>query len=343
MKNIKNKFGEGLLYDETDLGNKIYVKCCACMSVYSDFLSWANSHIDKIVKTPEESDCVVVLSCQVTDLAILNDLKNAEYLYKKYNKTTYIGGCLAQRFDINFSDNLKRLDVVRDTEQEIIHNDLIDYAKPFWIKDFTENKEELSQGNIFRNMYPLKIGAGCHGLCKYCTIRHTRGTPYYKNPYDQVHEFMTHDNVVLISDSPTVKQIMDWCDISMMYMKPISIRNIEPQVAMTCIDKLLELAKLGLLHILHSPIQSNSEEVLMAMNRSVKPTLDFIEQSKVFRSLGVVVATNIIIDYKVNGKVISNHDVDFMKNNFDYYSWNPYWDGVWNRELAKQRFQEYIQ
>ena len=47
MKTITNRFGTGILYDETDLGNGIYCVCTACMSVWSDFLSFANSELEK--------------------------------------------------------------------------------------------------------------------------------------------------------------------------------------------------------------------------------------------------------------------------------------------------------
>ena len=47
MKEHKNIFGEGILYDETDLKGNIYATSAACMSVWSDLLSWANNIINK--------------------------------------------------------------------------------------------------------------------------------------------------------------------------------------------------------------------------------------------------------------------------------------------------------
>lgn len=342
MKEIENKFGKGNLYNVNDLGEKIYATSCACMSVWSDFLSWANAHPDRMVSHAQDADSIVVLGCQVTDLSILNDIEVAHRLHKETEKTIFMGGCLAQRMDIPLPEYIHRLDVVRKVGQEINDRTLIDYEPPFWVPDYEDSEEDLKQGNLFRNYYPLKIGAGCHGKCKYCTIKHTRGETYATVPREQVEEFLRHENVVLISDSPTVSQIKDWCSIAMEYQKDISIRNIEPQTLVACKEEVLELAASGHLHILHCPVQSFDDEVLRIMNRSVPMTKEALEIMKTVRSLGTLVATNIIIDYTYDGKNYPNHDKEALERDFDYYSWNPYFDGNFDMSKAKARFKQYI-
>lgn len=253
-----------------------------------------------------------------------------------------MGGCLAQRLDIELPSFIKRLDVVRVIGQEIHDRNLIDYEPPYWVPDFEESEENLKDGHLFRNFYPLKIGAGCHGGCKYCTIKHTRGDSYATVPENQIEEFLNHEDVVLISDSPTVSQIKDWCFIAKRLEKDISIRNIEPQTLVACEDEIIDLAMSGYLRILHCPIQSFDSEVLKAMNRSVTMTERALEIMQIVRSLGVKVATNIIIDYKVDGKLYPNHDQKRLVKEFDYYSWNPYFDGNFQMEKAKERFKKYI-
>ncbi len=228
MKNVKNKFGEGILYEKEDLGKKIYATSAACMSVWSDMLSYANQYPEYFVNNPREADAIVVLSCQVTDLAVLNDLRVAAKLHEMTGKEIYIGGCLAQRMDIPLPEFTKRLDVVREIGVELNDTSLVHYEAPFWVPDFKEDDEALKDGHLFRNYYPLKLGAGCHGKCKYCTIRHTRGEVYETIPRSQIEEFLHHDHVVLTSDSPTVKQIKEWAIIAKETNKEISIRNIEP-------------------------------------------------------------------------------------------------------------------
>lgn len=362
MKNITNRFGSGILYEESDLGYGIYCVCTACMSIWSDFLSFANHELHQtpdrrqikdvtpyyVANDPflHDTDTIVVLGCQVTDLAIYNDLKTAEELHQAYPTIPiYMGGCLAQRFDIEFPDYLRRLDVVRTPYENLKYVDgFIDYKKPFWNPDLKEDDDELAVGNLFRHMYPLKIGAGCHGKCKYCTIRDTRGESYETDAYLQINEFLEHadQGVVLISDSPTVKQIEDWCHLAMRYKKQISLRNVEPQVANAAKQDLIRTAKSGILKVLHCPIQSNDINVLRAMNRDVNGTLDYIELAQELRKYGVVVATNIIIDYTVNGDTIHNMDTEWLDLHFDYWSWNPYFDGNWNYEKAEKRFEKYI-
>lgn len=119
--------------------------------------------------------------------------------------------------------------------------------------------------------------------------------------------------------------------------KPISIRNIEPQIAMECRNEIILTAAYDLLEIFHCPIQSNNVIVLADMQRNVKATLEVIELSELLQSFGVKTATNIITDYK-------DFPNDFAEiyQNYDYVSENPYWDGKWDRVKAESRFQKYI-
>lgn len=342
MKNVKNVFGEGILYEREDLGDKIYATSAACMSVWSDMLSFANQEKERFVKNVEDADSLVVLGCQVTDLAVLNDLKVASQLHEQTGKDIYMGGCIAQRMDIPLPEYIKRLDVVRELYQELEDRTLVQYEKPFWVPDFEESIDGLKDGNLFRNYYPLKIGAGCHGKCKYCTIRHTRGDGYEAIPEQQITEFLNHDSVVLISDSPTVSQVKAWCRIAKDCNKEISIRNIEPQNLIQCREELLELADENLLDIIHCPVQSFDPELLKAMNRSVKATEEAVSLMKELKEKDVVTATNIIIDYTVDDKFYPNLEEDKLKENFTYYSWNPYFDGDFDMKRAEKRFKQYI-
>lgn len=167
MKEIKNIFGTGKIYNKEDLKGKIYATSAACMSVWSDMLSFANVNKERFVKKPEEADSIVVLGCQVTDLAVLNDLEVASKLHNQTGKDIYMGGCLGKRMDIPLPKYIKRLDVVREYGVDLKDLKLIDYEKTFWVPDFQESEDNLANGNLFRNYYPLKIGAGCHGKCKY--------------------------------------------------------------------------------------------------------------------------------------------------------------------------------
>lgn len=131
MKTETNKFGTGVLYDAEDLNGKTFCSCAACMSVYADFLSWANTNVEKITHVPNLADNIVVLSCQVTDLAVLNDLRTLErYAVINPTCTLYIGGCLAKRFDIELPENVRRLNNVDADGTFIRSTALVHYEKP---------------------------------------------------------------------------------------------------------------------------------------------------------------------------------------------------------------------
>lgn len=352
MKTVKNRFGEGILYSIQDVINtaftKIYCECTACMSVYTDILSYLTDNTDAEYfssKNSEDVTDIIVLGCQVTDLAVLNDIRTAERLHNENpSANVYMGGCLAQRFDITLPDFIKRLDVVRNETASIRDNlkSVVVWQKPFWIKEELGHGD-YDDGNLFRNSTPIKIGAGCTGHCKYCTIRDTRGDNYERDAYLQIEEFLNATgDIVFISDSPTVKQVEDWCHIALRYNKPVSFRNLEPATANACSEKLLKLAKKGLLKTLHVPIQSENILILKAMNRDVNSTMFYIDWSQKLREYGVKLATNIIIDYKVDETIYHNINNEFLNSHFDYFVWNPYFDGKWDRQKAEERFKQYL-
>lgn len=337
MRTETNKFGSGNIHEAKDLIGPIYAHGCACMAIQSEALSFANAHPYMFTKDPSEALSIVVLSCQVTDLAILNDIRTVELLQRDYpSAKVYVGGCLAKRFDIELPAGARRLETLRSDYTHIQDSKLVNFEAPFWAPDFAENDDDLATGHIFRNMYPLRIGVGCEGKCTYCTIRITRGA-YYELSTDQlVPEFLAHENVVLIADCPTAKQIEEWSRVAIQHNKPLSIRNLEPQIYTQVAHWLKVLAELKLLKILHIPVQSVDEAVLHDMGRSVKATKQVLDDARFFQKHGVITATNIIIDYK--GMTGNERSVP----GFDYVSWNPLWDGKWDRTSAEERFERYI-
>jgi tRNA A37 methylthiotransferase MiaB len=347
MLNVENPSGKGPLYEQGDLPAPIYFTSAACMSLYAEALSFANEDPQKIADCPEEANTIVILCCQVTDLAILNDLRIAERLAAENPKATVlIAGCLARRFDVPLPSNVLRCDHIRSNYQIIKDRNLVHYEKPFWVKDFEETSRaratgaEMKDGNLFRNQYPLRIGVGCNKNCTYCTIRYTRGKAYDLSIRDPrlIMEFLNFDDVLLIADSPGVQQIKDWYHLAMAVKKPFSIRNVEPQVAVEVAPLLRRLSENSLLRIFHSPVQTDNPEVLLDMRRSIDNTLSVIKDLvPKLRKNRVIAATNIITDYKG-----FPNPSDEIYETFDYVSWNPYWDGKWDRSVAEERWKHYF-
>jgi len=336
-----NIFGSGIIYNQDDLKGKIFATCTACMSLYSEFESFANNNPDRMTDLPQLADNIVVISCQVTDLAIHNDFETIkDYITKYPTKKFYISGCLANRFDIEMPNSVMRLDHVRSDYTEIKKR-YVNYKKPFWVDDL-DTSNEYSNGNLFRNKYPLRIGVGCENNCTFCTIKVTRGKPYKLEINKLEKEFLNNDDVLLISDAPTTQQIFDWAGLAIKHFKQISIRNVEPVVALQSFNKLKDLAAHGLLKEFHCPVQHTDVSVLKAMHRNSSATLQLIEKLKELKELGVFLATNVIVDYEYNGIKYPDPDMDKLYETFDYISWNPYWDGKWDKQKAEKRFKEYF-
>lgn len=341
MKKHENKFGSGDLYDISDLDGKVYIQCAACISLYAEALSWANAHPERITPRPEEADHIITVSCQVTDLAVYNDLINASRLcIKNESKKHYIAGCLAHRFDIAMPEFLRRLDHFRTDYQHLDDRSLVNFLPPFWVKDFASDAQSVNDGYRMREMYPLRIGVGCTGQCAYCTIRVTRGQPYNLDNEKLRQEFLAHDNVVLVSDNPSVEQVMYWCRLARDYKKSITLRNVEPTTALGAWDEIMVTARAGYLHLLHAPIQSLNPKMLASMKRPVGPTLQFVARAQMLRqpkfSGRPVIATNIIIDEDhPNYDPVDDEAVYTL---FDSVSWNPMWDGKWDLYEARKRF-----
>ena len=74
------------------------------------------------------------------------------------------------------------------------------------------------------------------------------------------------------------------------------------------------------------------------MLRNSLHTINAIKFIQELRKSGTKCATNIIIDYKE----FENPGVEELNKLFDYISWNPYWDGIWNRVEAERRFEFYF-
>lgn len=322
-----------------NLEGKTFMTSATCMSVWADGLSWANAHKDKVTLNPEEANNMVVLSCQVTDLAILNDIQTLERYNEKHpGKRYFTSGCLAKREDVDLPKFIERLELPRESYQPIFDRTLINYEKPFWVPDFNEQDSELAEGHLLREMYPLRIGKGCPNKCTYCTIRKTRGSFEKYDAEKLEKEFLTFKDVLLVADNPLEYQIKDWIAIAERNNKGFSIRNVEPLTTIKCKDELLSFADKGLLKVFHSPIQSQDPEILRDMGRNVKSTFETMEIAKSLKQKGVTIATNIIIDYKD-----FKQDFSQVYELYNYVSWNPLWDNKWDRQRAEDRFRKYIE
>lgn len=350
---VGNKFGFADIYTQDDIlveGNKIFIYNTACLTIQTEVLGWANAYSRFITTNPLEANIIINLGCQVTDLAVLNDILTLRKLKNIFGKTKqyFMGGCVAQRFDIPLED--KRMDLLYKDYAPITDTSLITWQRPFWVDKLSSNAD----GRFLRqhdniNFEYLRLGKGCHGNCKYCTIRVTRQKPSILNVDNLLSQIkprqimfggnVTSDPnrvVVAIADTLNSTHIEQLFNYSQSLNVKFALRNIEPVVAMESYDVLMKFAKSGNLYAAHIPIQSSDPEILELMNREVEPTLASMELIKLLKASGVYTATNLII-----GMTPTNHSYD-VYDICDHVAVNPYWDGKWDYDNAVERMKKFI-
>ena len=67
------------------------------------------------------------------------------------------------------------------------------------------------------------------------------------------------------------------------------------------------------------------------MSRDAKATLDYVKFAQELRKTGTIVGTNKTNDNRIGDWVVHNCDKVWLDGHFDYWAWNPYFDGVWDR------------
>ena len=341
-----------MIYDKNVLKNKrVFISCAACLTVFTETLKWANDKDlkkfnIKITYFPEDADVIIVLGCQVTDLAILNDFHILDNYMKKYpNKEYYIGGCVAQRPDIDSINNsVNRIGHLISLRSTSFNKNLVFWEKPFWIKDYNITN---TKGNLFRYDNHIQVGRGCHGKCKFCSIKTTRGkaaqVPFDIIKFEMKYYADKNKPITFVADTISYNQIKETANIAIENNQIVSYRNIEPQVLVKSFDILYNLAIRGFLHTIHSPIQSLNSDILTDMNRDVDASLESLKLMNKFNEIGVYTATNIIINYKDFKENSTYSDLVLNKNNiYNHVAINPYWDGIWDYNKALQRYKRYI-
>lgn len=330
-----NRFGAADVLTPENLPRPVYIECAACLSVYSEWWEWAEDHADRITRNPAGAASIVVLGCQVTDLAVLNDFRTAERLATIYpSATVYMGGCLARRFDIPMPwGRVVLVDDGRMVPTRLRDRTLVHWQAPFWIEDFAEDGTQL-RGNQFRAAYPIRVGRGCKGKCAFCTINATRGQ-YQEYTLDKA-ALAENPGAVLVGDSPTTAQVETALQAALELGASLAIRNIEPSVALATQISAVKAAEVGVLWAWHCPIQSTNPGVVVRMRRNAQDMSSVLALSLALRSYGVWTATNVIWDF------IPGDRSDDAAKYFDHVAWNPYWDGKWDRVGAERRWAEYL-
>ena len=307
-----------------DLKRPITIISVACRTVTAEWENWAQQLSPSEISGLSDARTVVILGCQVTDLAILNDLRTAERFQNAWpGKEIVLGACVAARGDVDFDFprvtlplGIANLDSTRFSSQRV------NWLQPFWSSRETFLREGVS----------VRTSRGCQSACAYCSINRVRGghEVYSISPQNVV------PGSVLVADSPSADEVHAFLDAARLNKAPISLRNLEPEVAFGTKAETMAMAEAGLLDTWHVPIQSTNPEVVGKMRRDPIVVSKIISLADDLRRIGVKTATNIIENF-VPGD--TSPDADGF---FDHVSRNPYWNGHWDRSMAEDRWTRLI-
>jgi len=354
-----------------------YIACAACISVYADAALWTASRGSEVKaisvhNNPSAPISLIVLGCQVTDLAVLNTLKIAAQLKRDLalggsKDEVYIGGCLGSRLDIPMEyqgETFKRVAPFSDTNRPFVP-EKVSWRYPYWADSRADYKKSTSEdGWRFRDLYPIVTSRGCTKKCTYCTVRDLRPHTFYKDLVDISNigklsslfkklKKSSARTLLLTADSPSGEEIITWLDIirnenslfkndeSSNNLFDVALRNVEPSVFVRIADELKNDIQNGLISALHVPIQSIKQNIIEDMNGNWDASKETIKIVKSIKSVFPTfpIYTNIIIDYK---GMDTFADYQAVAKIFDSVSWNPYWDGKWDINKAKARWKNYI-
>jgi tRNA A37 methylthiotransferase MiaB len=307
-----------------ELKRPIAIVSAACRTVTAEWENWAQQLSSNEFSDLEGAQTMVIIGCQVTDLAILNDLRTAEHLQTIYpDKKIVLGACVAARDDISFDFPRVTLPLgIANLDASTFSVRHVKWLEPFW----------SPQETFLRDGVSVRTSRGCLSACAYCSINKVRGG-------HEVYPLSRRSVVpgaVLVADSPSANEVRAFLGASHLNRAKVSLRNLEPEVAFGTKVETTVAAEAGLLGIWHVPIQSTNPEVVGKMRRDPSMLEKIISLAADLRRLGVKTATNIIENF-VPGD--TSPDAESL---FDHVSRNPYWNGHWKRSIAEARWTNLI-
>ena len=148
----------------------------------------------EMVEHPEEADVAVVNTCgfiaAAQEEAIEALLQLAQLKKQGSLKALVASGCLTQRFQKEFFDELPEVDAILGTGSYFDIVDAISAAlngkKSRWVKD-QASSPIMAKRSLLGPAYSayLRVAEGCDNRCAYCVIPFLRG-PYRSAPMEQL-------------------------------------------------------------------------------------------------------------------------------------------------------------
>lgn len=171
---------------------KIFIETLGCPKNFNDSDVAAGILQDRgheIVEIPSEADAIMVNTC-----GFINDAKkeSIERIFDmaSFGKILVVSGCLSQRYNDDFFEELKEADIMIGVNDYSKLPDILEnHEKGKREKSFSMyEKEFISRSRkISDNPYTatIKISEGCNNRCTYCIIPFIRG-PYRSVPMEDI-------------------------------------------------------------------------------------------------------------------------------------------------------------
>jgi len=343
MINVKNEFGEGTLYEINDIKGKLYFVGNFCSSKTEEALHWITINRHRVTTNINEADAIIIVCCQLTNSEVYNSLTHIKRIGIKYhNKTIYVTGCLAYRFDIQCFG--RRLGFVNQNyecfiEKENLFNN-IELIKPIADVKHVRFTQKIALYETIEEWQKIYVSQGCNNKCSFCSVRKCIG-PYkeIKPESEQKKIFLNSNHVCLTGDS-VGDSVYKWLLLALEHNKYVSISHINVKTVIFCYELLKKIAENNRLAYMHCAIQSLDSKILKHMNRDAVATVNAIEYLQEFRKLGTYVLIDIILDYEMDGKIYENYEEMKLKGLFDEVNFIFYNSSVDYNEESTEKILE---
>ncbi len=271
--------------------NNVYIETYGCQMNFADtelVMGILKNKGYEITKEIEDANVILLNTCSVRDNAeqrIHGRLGNIKK-YKDDNPETVIGilGCMAERLRSDLIENKKMVDLVVGPDEYRRLPEFIDGAfggeKGIGVKlSRTETYEDIAPYREDKLAAWISVMRGCDKFCTYCIVPYTRGRERSRS-LDSIAGEVRHlaernfrevtllgQNVNSYEDNlKDFADLLEACALAAPAMR-IRFTTSHPQ---DLSDKLLEtIARYdNICNYIHLPVQSGSNRVLEAMNRT---------------------------------------------------------------------------
>jgi len=322
--------------------NSFYIETYGCTSNKADSYIISNILVDSGYSQVELEDAqfLIINTCAVkeqTENKIKDRLKNLhEFYLNSTNKFIIIAGCLPH-ITPNYIDVIKNiipsfsaiLDLDNFRDLPVIFEEIKLGKKNLIYK----SKESIDKSEILITHPTRKItgivpiSEGCLGACTYCCVKHARGKLNCYDPNNIIRNiehqlkqgikqiYLTSQDCSIYQHNGTglsdlIKEI-----VNLDYGFFLRIGMINPSFLIERLDQLISIFKLPkVYHLLHIPIQSGSNAILLKMKRRYLIS-DFVNNIDILRKKfqQLTISTDIICGFPGETEYDFNRTINLIK------------------------------